>query len=213
MTAPNEVINLHSYLASWTVLSRLLLRPPTQEDLDSVRTPGLLAAWPLGQDGFADGLSLLGESARDGEDAAAVRSDYLTLFVGPGHAVVSPYESVHRGEEGLVFDTETLQVRVWYSRFGLAAPKLNREPDDHVGLELEFLVHLGQLALTEPEEAERVHGFIGQFVAAHPAAWLPRFADLLTRHAATSFYRGVGHLLRGTIERTTVAFPPPAGDP
>lgn len=200
-------MTLHSYMACWTVLSRLLLRPPTEGDLQAVRDPGLLAVWPLGREGFAKGLDFLAASAHDGEGVGEVRSDYLALFVGPGHLLAPPYESVQRGEERLVFDAETLQVRAWYSRFGLEAPRLNQEPDDHVGLELEFLTHLGRLALDQPEEEARVFALLGQFVAEHLGTWAPALASQIQAHAATCFYRGVGHLLGATVARTMEAFP------
>ncbi|MBO2519906.1 MAG: molecular chaperone TorD, partial [Firmicutes bacterium] len=38
-------------------------------------------------------------------------------------------------------------MRNWYARYGLVAEKKGQEPDDHVGLELEFVAHLAGLAL------------------------------------------------------------------
>ena len=37
-----------------------------------------------------------------------------------------PWESVHRSEEGLTFEAETLQVRRSYAAVGLQAPALNK---------------------------------------------------------------------------------------
>ena len=206
---PDGTRPLQAWMAVWTVLSRLLLRPPTRDDLVALRDPGLLAVWPLGRPGFADGLDLLARSSAAGEDAEAVRADHNRLFVGPGHLRAAPYESVHRSEEGLLFDRETHQVRAWYARYGLQAPLLNREPDDHVGLELEFLSHLAGLALAEPERAETILADLGRFVSEHPATWVPGLARLITDGAGTHFYRGVGLLLGATMERTGTAFPGP----
>lgn len=50
-----------------------------------------------------------------------------------------PYESVQRGEDGLVFDQETIEVRRYYGAMGFEAPHLGSEPDDHIGLEMDFL--------------------------------------------------------------------------
>ena len=47
----------------------------------------------------------------------------------------------------MIFQEQTLHVRQWYSRFGLQVVKLHKEPDDHIGLELEFVAHLANLAL------------------------------------------------------------------
>ncbi len=188
-------VPLEGFSAAWTALSRLLLRPPTASDLASVRDPELLAVWPLARDAATTrGLALLGASTEDEEQ---VRRDPHRLFVGPRPAPAPPYESVHRSRERLLFDTETLQVRGWYARFGVRAPRLHAEPDDHVGLELEFLAHLASLGAV----AE-----LGEFVAEHVATWVPGFAALVVEHAETDFHRGVGHLLAGAIEQTAAEF-------
>ena len=81
----------------------------------------------------------------------AIRIDNTRLFLGPGKVLAAPWESVHFTEERLVFQQQTLQVRGWYSRFGLEVIKLHQEPDDHIGLELEFLAHLANLGLQSLE--------------------------------------------------------------
>lgn len=204
---PDDVAErLAAFAAAWTALSRLLLRPPSQADLDAVRDPALLAVWPLARDAAtAEGLRLLADST---EDADAVRRDHNLLFVGPGPLAAAPYESVQRGEERLLFDEQTLEVRAWYARYGLAAPRLNREPDDHVGLELEFLARLAQLALDRPEDAARVTIDLGDFLAGHVAAWVPGLADLVVTRAETGFHRGVARLLAGTVAQSVAVFAP-----
>lgn len=208
---PDATEPLEAFVAAWTALSRLLLRPPSQADLDAVRDPELLAVWPVGGDqATTEGLALLGAST---EDAATVRRDHNRLFVGPGHVLAPPWESVHRGEEHLLFDEPTLQVREWYNRYGLQAPRLNREPDDHVGLELEFCARLGQLALDLPADAPAITADLGLFLTNHVATWVPGFAELVCEHVDTRFHRGLGRLLAGTVTRSVSAFAPPGSEP
>lgn len=199
---------LDAFAAAWTALSRLLLRPPLQGDLERVRDAGLLAVWPLDRDeATVEGLALLEQST---EDVTAVRDDFHRLFVGP-RVVAHPWESVHRSEEHLLFDESTMQVRKWYARYALAAPRLNREPDDHIGLELEFLAHLAQLALHHPDRTPQVMADVRSFLTDHVAPWAPQLAQLIIDQAHSMFYRGIGRLLAGTVAQSVAVFGSPSG--
>lgn len=205
---PPDPERLDALAAAWTVLSRLLLAPPDAGTLTRVRDPHLLADWPLargaGREATAAGLELLAHSAVLGEDEAAIRRDFDALFRGPDRRKAPPYESVHRSHDHLLFEAETLQVRAWYARHGLAAPRLNREPDDHVALEFEFLAALLLGALQALEEgrdddARRMVADHDEFLREHPLAWVPGLMDLVGKRAATAFYRGVAALGDGTL--------------
>ena len=132
--------------AALTVLARLQLTPPDEETMDQVA--GLAGQWPLSglpqetpdaQQARENGWQLLKTSRRDGESAEHVRDDQDRLYGITARALIPPYESVHRNTDGLIFDAATLDVRSMYRRAGLRAPALGREPDDHLGLELDFL--------------------------------------------------------------------------
>lgn len=199
---------LDALAAGWTALSRLLLAPPSDDTLAQVRNPALLDQWPLRDDTGATerGKDLLLRSATAGEDAAAVGRDFARLFIGPERLKAPPWESVHRSREGLLFDAETLQVRQWYSRYGLEAPRLNREPDDHIGLELEFCAHMARLAIETPDARSDIEADIGLFLTDHLSLWAFMLAELMVEHADTLFHRGVGRLLAGTVSQSVDAF-------
>lgn len=217
MTDETTVDNVHdtaalemldSFAAAWTVLSRLLLTSPTQETLDAVRQPDMLAEWPLdpGKDEHtAAGIAALSAST---EDADLVKRDFNRLFVGPDKLKAAPWESVHRSEEKLLFEEETLQVRAAYREFGLAAPRLNREPDDHIGLELEFLATLATRALDDPERSGRYQAAIEEFLSDHLLQWVGTFCDLVIANSETEFMTGVGHLLAGSAQQAEEVFCP-----
>lgn len=194
---------LEAFIGAWTALSRLLLRAPNADDVAAVRDPALLAVWPLASDqSTSAGLELLQVST---EDALAIKDDYQQLFViGPLPA--PPWESVHRSEEHLIFEAETMQVRAWYAQYGLEVPRLNQDPDDHIGLELEFCAQLAQLALSEPEHAARIVVDLGAFIDQHLSAWASDLAKLIVTHAETDFYRAVGYLLAGTVTQSVAEF-------
>ena len=152
----------------------------------------------------AEGLALLAESLAAGESEVDIRQDYNQLFVGPERMTAPPYESVHRSQERLIFEQETFLVRAAYAEFGLAAPRLNQDPDDHIGLELSFVGTLcvrGLDALDAGDDVELSRLLEGarSFLEAHLLAWGPTCFAQIEAHAKTAFYRGVGALGRGIL--------------
>ena len=145
---------LDRFAAAWHTMAGLIARPPTQKSLTAVR--GLAPQWPLPsrQGPAARGTDLMQRSDAEGEDAERLRQDHMRLFTGPGKALVSPYSSVHLNVSGLVFESETLQVRDFYRRFDVEHSRHGKEPDDHVAAELQFLAFLAQGAL---EQMQRAH--------------------------------------------------------
>ena len=69
--------------------------------------------------------------------------------------VAPPWESVYFSPDRLVFQQETFQVRAWYTRFGLQSANHNKEPDDHISVELEFVAHLAELGLRALQACDR----------------------------------------------------------
>ena len=210
-------------VAALTVISRVLAHPPAAEVLDSLLAEDRLSEWPvLGHDALVpaaqqglvhEGLNQLRASRISAESQDSVAQDHRSLTVGPGTLLACPYESVYRSKDGLVFEAETLQVRSWYSRFGLEVPQLNREPDDHIHLELEFCAHLLQRGLTalelaDEDDAQRFFSACAQFCRAHLLVWGPVFFKRLHDNAATSFYCGVALLGMDLLGRLkTLALP------
>ena len=201
--SPEELDGL---AAAATVLSRLLLDAPDAEMLDATRDPAMLADWPLPSgEVTARGLDLLAASRERGEDARAVKRDHARLFVGPDTLLAPPYESVHRSADGLVFEEETMAVRAFYARFDLTAPRVGRDPDDHIGLELAFVAALATRALDAIEagdEAERARILeaLREFLDDHLLAWGPDLMVMIGERAETAFYQGVSALGFAALE-------------
>lgn len=206
MTTPQQ---WDAWAAIWIVLARLIAVAPDQNSLDQVRSPQMLADWPL-PDGerTAEGLRLLGSSAAAGETAELLRDDHFKLVVGPGKVKAVPWESVYLSREGLVFEAETMQVREFYRRFGLQAPRLNREPDDHISLELEFCATLLNLALDAAEAGDDPATYADahtEFCLQHLLRWAPEFFTRVEQGAETAFYRGVGVLGQEALAQVAAA--------
>ena len=189
--------------ATWTILHQVVGQAaPTPRVVAVLRDPAMLARWPLVVPGehptrepLRRGLAHLGDST---ESQQEIDDDHFLLLRGPGAPVVEPWESVHRGRDHVLFDDHTMQVRQWYRRHRLQAPRLNVEPDDHLALELEFAAHLLVQAMETGafavEDADRYRSAHDAFCREHLLAWAPTCFERIVEHARTDFYRGVGWL-------------------
>ena len=212
----------HSVTAEWldqmaaaaTFLSHALLRRDAAASmLQELNTASLAGSWPLEGDDHRTGAALLEAAVREPAAAEDLTEDFDALFIGPGRMHACPYESVYRSLEGLTFEAETMQVRRFYADHGLQAPAFNREPDDHIGLEVAFVGQLCLAALNalEDHEPERAHQFVSSarlFVAQHLGVWGPDFCTRVIDNAHTAFYASIGHLVLGLIKE----FPRHEGD-
>ena len=203
---------LDRFAAAFTALSGLLAVAPDAELVTRMRDAELLADWPLPDEGDThEGLGLLRASAQAEESVEVIRRDYNRLFFGPEPMIAPPYESVHRSQDRLVFERETLQVRAAYAEFALAAPRLNKEPDDHIALELSFLSTLCVRAMDlldadDDASAARHLAGVRDFLAQHLLVWGPTCFDQAAAGATTSFYQGVARLGRATLAAARTAF-------
>lgn len=196
--------SLDAFAAAFATLSALHLEAPGQAALDALRD--MAGEWPLAAEGpTGEGLSLWRRSKDVGESAEWIERDHDRLYGDSAVAIVAPYESVHRDVEALVFGRETLQVRAAYAELGLQAPELNREPDDHIGLELEFLgraclrcLDLGEAG--DDAGAGRALETADSFMAEHLGMWASVFLDEVHRRAGTSFMRGLALLTQGALD-------------
>lgn len=195
---------LDAFAAAFTTLGRLQVQPSNAETMAQV--VALLDEWPIPASDklTAAGIAALRASHAAIEDEKDVRRDHDLLYGITANAKVPPFESVHRSVESLVFNEETLDVRDQYRRLGLEAPKLNREPDDHIGLELDFLAQCCISALTALEQgadlaAERYVRIAADFTRNHLLRWAPEMLARAKEEAQTEWMRGLELLSRGTI--------------
>lgn len=138
-------------------------------------------------------------AAWDGGALERLADDYTRLFVGPGPLPAPLWESAWRGPERLLFGPQTLEVRSWYARFGLAAPQAGREPDDHLGLEFLFMAHLCGLAEGHGAESGTALDAAAGFLDQHLLRWAPECLAGAAAAAATDYYQGIALLGLGTL--------------
>lgn len=200
MVIPEQLEDL---AAAFAALGALHRAAPSSSELAAFRA--LQGDWPLADTSDArDGLAALRRSAEADETAEQIRADHARLYGDAARALVAPYESVHRSIERLVFDEATLQVRAAYAQLGLAAPRLNREPDDHIGLEFDFLAQAfllaaDRLAQDHPGDAQPVLDAAASFLRDHLEQWAPAMLTQVVAKAGTQFMAGVALLSRGAL--------------
>ncbi len=195
---------------AYRFLARCFHEPPRKEWLATLVEQQLFEAWPFPSDeeDVSEGLHLLASFCERWDPAThdELVWDFNRLFVGPGEMLAPPWESVHRSKTRLTFQEPTLEVRGIYQQFGIEAPAIHREPDDHLALELAFFAHLSELA-TEAEtrtdtatpsrdrclEAQR------DFLHDHLLAWVPGCLAMVLAHAETDYYRGAARVTLGSL--------------
>jgi putative dimethyl sulfoxide reductase chaperone len=199
-------------MLTFALLSKTFYVYPDKAWLQSLVEGEVFAEAPFAseQPSVVSALQLLQAWSRGVNDQTIedVRVDYTRLFIGPGKVLTPPWESVHFSEERLTFQQETLQVREWYRRFGLQVERLYQEPDDHIGLELEFVAHLakqGLVALEQSDQArfDQLLDAQKQFIVEHPGRWAFDWCAMIEEQAHTDFYRGMAMLTRGALTEIT----------
>jgi TorA maturation chaperone TorD len=194
------------YLA---VLGGLLATAPEHEQLARLVGEQVFSAIPFASEQPATkrGTELL-ELWADGyaeSQIGDIRADYLRLFEGPGMPKAPIWESVYTNDEGrLLFQKETLQVRAWYSAWGLEIPNKYREPDDSLPYELQFVAHLaGEAAAAaangDADLAQKNIEAKRRFCSEHLLRWGFEWCTLTKKEARTTFYQGLAELVEGVL--------------
>ncbi|KAB2332811.1 molecular chaperone TorD [Bacillus mesophilum] len=129
---------------------------------------------------------------------------FLKLFFGPEHVMAPPWESVYRSKEGLLFGESTLAVREKLRQFGLVSEGENKEPEDHIAIELEFMKYLMTVsaeAIQDQDDLKLKKAMLYQFllVDEHLVQWVKPFTERIIVAAESKLYRGSATLLRDFI--------------
>lgn len=137
--------------------------------------------------------------------------DHLALFSGP-QPVAAPWESVWREKDRLLFGRSTQEVRDCYREWGIAAERERHEPEDHLGLELAFMLFLVQNLDTGAASCrgESPQVALADFMDAHIMTWAGECLKKASECASTVFYREMSALcclLLGNVRRNMAGLP------
>lgn len=199
---------LKEELYLYNLLRQLFLKEPTRElinDLAKIDTPDET------DDGISYGLKLMIESIRKNENriddwTEDLATEYARLFIGPQNPLAVPYASFYLSESRLLITDETIDVRKRYLEAGMAVKELYSIPDDHIGIELEFVYSLTKKIIEFyehglREEASRLFEIREDFLREHMTKWIPLFTDKVLESSQEDFYRGaaviLGELIKG----------------
>lgn len=134
--------------------------------------------------------------------------DYAKTFIGYGsdtYSAAYPFESVHTSEMRLLMQDARDEVLAKYAKSGLAKQKSFKEAEDHISLEMDYMIILNERtieALRSGDEEYALHQLFEQkeFLANHLYAWVPMMTSDVRRIARTEFYHGLAWLTDGFLE-------------
>ena len=208
----NEVVELLLYNRNflYQLLYKAFARKPDMAFLE------LLTAENTGESFALLGGEVLGKMPAFLEEIRAEMSEprvldrleeeYMRLFVGPLKMVAPPWESVYTGEEGMLFQESTLEVREFYRRFGLIPEGYPRVADDSLPLELGFMAELAQRSVAAFESGDgeaRVRNLEGslEFLNAHLLVWVPRLLEKMANTPTDWLYPQLTLALNSFLEK------------
>ena len=133
--------------------------------------------------------------------------DYVSTFIGHGvngYSAAYPFESVYTSPKRLTMQDARDEVLMLYRAAGLEKLESEKEAEDHIAYELEFMAILTSRTievLRKGDEELAVSYLLQQrnFLEDHLLRWYPMMADDIAKFAKTSFYRGVGLITLGFL--------------
>lgn len=198
---------LREELYLFNLLRQVFLKEPTKDlvnDLAKIDPPDKT------YDKIDYGLKLMIDSTRKNgnrldEWLEELAIEYARLFIGPKNPPAVPYASFYLSESHLLITDETIDVRKRYLEAGMAVKELYSIPDDHIGIELEFIYYLTQKIIElfeqgQREEASRLFEIRSDFLKEHMASWVLSFVDKIREFTQEDFYKGASFILTGIIE-------------
>lgn len=217
MTAKRETVEIIDGLTEllrgrghvYELLRRMFLLGPTVELLADLLYMAAVsredneAVCPAWERGFSNYLRQL-RPDMVGVLCQELKTEFTRLFIGPRRLPAPPYEAVYRSPERSLMQAVTMEVREQYRGAGLEVKKLNNEPDDHIGLEFEFMYHLNVKALAALQREDLTAMFTAvdqqeRFLTEHLSQWVPLLCDDVAANTFHEFFRRLAQFVKGFI--------------
>ena len=130
-------------------------------------------------------------------------ADYARLFLSISKVPPHPSESTYR--EGTMMQHSRDEVLKTYWSFGIDKKKEFTEPEDHIAVELNFLMYLCEKAIKalkdgDAREARRYIQGQKDFLEKHLVKWVPKLVQDILNTAQTPFYKAIAVLTKEYIE-------------
>jgi TorA maturation chaperone TorD len=184
------------------LLRRLFLNGPNRGMADALAATAAVDDWPPHIAVPLQTMRAAVAARGDSDDALLdLEVEFTRLTIGPLEIPAMPYASFYLSPGRTLMTEDTLDVRRRYLEAGVAVRDLGRTPDDHLGIELEFLHFLTlQAALAEArgDEAARDRALAqrASFVEEHAALWMPAFAEAFAAATEEPAFQAAAQLLR-----------------
>lgn len=186
----------------YNLLRSIFQSEPTREMIGALQALHL----PQGEEPQAHGLMLMVSAAQRNSSRLDIwieelAGEFTRIFIGPLKPLVLPYASFYLSDSRQLMTDETIEVRRRYLEADMVIKELYKVPDDHVGIELEFLYYLANeyaSLLQQGRHAEAIT-FLDMktdFITCHMALWVPQFAEQLAETTHEDFFTGAALLLK-----------------
>lgn len=182
--------------------SRIFSGQPSVSLLEAMREPDMLESLAAFGAVFDEHFLAAGTE----QLAEELASEFVRLFIGPGHHI-APYESVYVRGEGeaapRLWGQATVAVADFFMEAGLELSA--GQTPDHLGLELEAVAVLAEAeaasrAAGDLEGAEQVFMLQQRFCQEHLLKWVPAICREIENETNSSFYRNMASLTASLVE-------------
>ena len=187
-------------------LKQVFLKEPTKGTLQELEKIGITTE----ENDIDKGFDLITSASIKNKDRLDEYSEDLALefarlFIGPENPPAIPYASFYLSESKTVMTDITTEVRKRYLDAGMAVKDLYSTPDDHIGIELEFISYLTKKIIElyedgQRSESSRLFEIRNNFINKHMASWVPLFVEKILESTQEDFYRGAAIVLGDVIE-------------
>ena len=130
--------------------------------------------------------------------------DWTRLFRGVERdGILPPYESLYR--TGKLQEKPAREIHRLFSQMGIRVPDEWHQPQDYIGVELDFMRLLCSREFEAYEKQEKkfiveVVATEKSFIEHHLGVWASKFCEKMGEQAREDYYRGIAKLTIGLIE-------------
>ncbi|MDC1542027.1 molecular chaperone TorD family protein [Candidatus Pseudothioglobus singularis] len=126
--------------------------------------------------------------------------EYMELFIGSGTPKAPPSESFYYSNKKAVFDQKTMEMKQILNEHGLESKRKDKQPEDHLGLQLLFIAVKSEqlLSVDSEKQCSAVKEQI-DFINQHILSWINELTNDAKVHGSVGFYAGLIELIWGTL--------------
>jgi len=202
-------VDNNNILKGYTMLmyfaGSFILNEPQESCINDLASSNIFRRMPLKSDNanYIIATSFLNHINDTGEmNYHEIKNDYLALFGGASKTLAPPYESVYLSDGHLINQKQIAEVRYIYKTYGWYSPAISKIPEDHLGIELQFLNLLIEKYFDMEDGIckKEIKTDIRKFIETHLVSWVSDWNRDIQKNASTNFYRGIGYLVTACIQ-------------